>query len=120
MNRRSFFKSLSLFAAGLAVAPLAVPKAANGPIPPLKYFKSVRQVAINPEWRDASHEIGFFVLPGMEIIQDPYPFRFRSEADAQAFMSHLTQPLKESPGRCLLGKIIPKEKILLSNEPPMC
>lgn len=87
MNRRNFFKSLSLLAAGLAVSLPGLPSRIRGPVLPALYHKATRTVTINPEWLTASYELG--LMHGDSKIMDPYPLRFRNLEDAQAFMDFI-------------------------------
>lgn len=85
MNRRSFLKSAVVFVAGISASPLLAAqfKKPRGPIPPL-ILKRGRAV-INPEWRDAAYELGFFTPKG-SVFQDTFPWRFRSPEKGYAFV----------------------------------
>lgn len=66
MNKRSFFKSLALLAAGAAVAPgIFVPK-----FEPVRW--KVTRPLPNPEWVKAEYEVYYIGQPG---IFDPVIFK---------------------------------------------
>lgn len=85
MNRRYFLKSAAVFAAGIAASPLLAAEFSKprGPIPPL-ILKHGRAV-VNPEWRNAAYQLGFFTSKG-NVFQDTFPWRFRSPEDGYAFV----------------------------------
>jgi hypothetical protein len=81
---------------------------------PALYHKATRTVTINPEWLAAPYEFAFY--HGDSRLRDPYPLRFRTQEDAQAFIDYVTAA--ERGFRSM--KIVPNEKIKLCDTPSVC
>ena len=89
MNRRSFFRRTLAACAGVALFPF-IPKPIPGqPVPP--FIKVFGKAVINPEWKTATYEFAIIGYP-----KDPWPFRFRDEQSAMAWMNNQVELYKRS------------------------
>lgn len=93
MNRRAFLKR---FAQG-AAAPLLPSTSVTPPIAPflLKKYKHGERAIVNPEWQNATYEIGFRRQDG-SVLNDPWPWRFRNQASAEHFLRVMADVEKSS------------------------
>lgn len=99
MNRRGFIRRCAQAAALCAAAPTLLARVTpageiSDPVPPFRYWNCGREIAVNPEWRDAQFEI-VFVTSGRRM-PDPYPPRFRNQASAENFIKKLDAYNKRS------------------------